>query len=477
MSKIKISEIQDWSNSFASFSTSFNGKLNTLKSSTNDLATLDSFSGNGASSVKNYLKDTHSKLADSYKDVVETFSDELKRSLTDFSSQVDNSSSCVIKKSEIETFKTTIETQYKTTKEQLKSINTAFSSVSSICSVSKIELTEANEAWTALKKIIQTMFEKLQAFESSFSGVFTLFSTQLESLNHVSSTMGQIGSVGLNNYNARNFTKLNKAWTIFGHIKDGKELGGGLKFFYQCIENGSLVLTDNANGKKVWMVTTKELYDKIGTGRRAWGANSKFRYVSEAGGKLKPGVADFFENNFKLPNTHYAFLKPSGIGNTVKGVGKAIGEGAISDFKPNNFKGLGKVGKGLFIANVGMSAWDNFSDAHNDSSLSKMEANIAGTINTATDLAVSGAVWGGSMATAAAIGTAICPGAGTIAGVAITAGAIVLSWGFNEGLEKFGVKDAIKDVGKEISKKIGSGIGKVSNFFKNPGKNLAGFFG
>lgn len=469
MTTVKISEVQDWSNNLSTFTTEFSGKLDTLKEASNGLATLESFDGNGAGSVKNYLKDTHSKLAESYKEAVSSFSDEVKRSLTDFSSQVDNSGDCVIKKSEIETFKTTVETQYKSVKTSLKTINTEFSNVSSICSVSKIELTEANEAWTELKKIIKTMFEDLQTFESSFSGVLSIFSTQLDGLNQVSQTMGQIGEVGLNNYNAKNFSKLNDVWGNLDILKDGYKLGKGLKFFEQCIKDGSLVLVENANGQKIWKVTTKKLYDMINTTRRPWRSGSQFRYVSEWNGTFKSGTMGLFEEKFQLPNTHPAYLKPGGLKNSVKGIGSATWKGALDDFKPSSFKGLNNLGKGLFIANVGMSAWDNFSDAHNDPSLTTTEANFAGAVNTATDVAIGGATWAGSMATAAAIGTAICPGGGTVAAVAVTAGAIGISIGVNWVLDKTGIKDTVKDIGKGAVKAVSGGLNWA-------GKKLGSFF-
>lgn len=469
MTTVKISEVHDWSNDLSTFSTGFSGKIDTLKTSIDGLANLESFEGNGASSVKNYLKDTHSKLSESFKETVASFSDEVKRSLTDFSSQVDNSSDCVIKKSEIETFKTTVETQYKSMKTSIKTINTEFSNVSSICSVSKIELTEANEAWTELKKIIKTLFEDLQTFENSFSGVLSIFSTQLEGLNQVSQTMGQIGEVGLNNYNAKNFNKLNDIWDKLNLATDGFKLGKGLKFFEKCIKDGSLVLVENSKGQKIWKVTTKKLYDMIKDTKRPWGKNTKFRYISEWNGTLKSGTSGLFEDKFQLPDTHSAYLKPGELKNSVKGIGSATWKGALDEFKPSSFKGLNNLGKGLFIANVGMSAWDNFNDAHNDPSLTTTEANFAGTVNTATDVAIGGATWAGSMATAAAFGTAICPGGGTAAAVAVTAGAIGISMGVNWVLDKTGIKDTVKDIGKGAVKAVSGGLNWA-------GKKLGSFF-
>jgi len=179
---------------------------------------------------------------------------------------------------------------------------------------------------------------------------------------------------------------------------------------------------------------------------------------------------DLFENKFQLPGTHPAYLKPGGLKNSVKGVGSATWKGALSDFKPDEFKALNKVGKGLFFLNIGMSGLDNYNDAYSDPNLTNVEAFFATGVNTASDVAISGATWAGSMATAAAIGTMIFPGGGTVAAVAVTGAAIGINWLVNEGLEKIGVKDAVKDVGKGIVK-------GVSDSLSWAGKKLGNFFG
>ncbi|MTD40435.1 hypothetical protein GIX45_17785 [Erwinia sp. CPCC 100877] len=486
MGVVKMNEVTDFINNYKSESKLLIEKLLSSRSSTNSIVSMNSFEGKGASSVKNYLTNVHVKSSRGYQDILSQIENSLDHTKNDFLSSVDNDGSCIIKSDYVEEIVDKISNEKNNISSSIKTINSELNSINDISNVSKISLTDLNNDYSEFKKIVTTMLEKFNSFQSTQNNSLANLEESLSLIKNIQSEMAKISSTsaGISNYDKNSFDNLIRRYNeLNGIIKKPKKiLKEGLKltkvgYLYGA---GHIKIVKDAKGRIKYILVNKKNTSKIGkmfiqklmkdSGLKKFNSRSTHRVLTNIKGTK---TSKLFSKLSYTGGDPQFLNRVKGFKNKASSIGSVI-KNKVKDNFPSikkakdwgtSFKEASKWGKTakigggvLSVASTGLMAYDNYNNAR-DSGLSKKEATVASTVNTGIDLAVVGVTTKVGMA----IGTAIpIPGVGTAVGA-------VAGFAIGMGLSYAG-STVTKPAVDFVKNKVNSAVKGASNALKSFGK-------
>ncbi len=471
-----MEEVNDYLSEFETSSTKLRDSLVDARSQTQSLASLDSFGGKGPDAAKSYLNDIHVNVSVAYQDVIDLFNTELKTNVEMFHAEVDSSASCIIKSEYVESFGKKIKTNKAKLKSSLKIINDSIKKINDISSASSISMTSANQAYKEISKVSEKLLTSLNSFSKMNVGSLE---NSINATNQAQSQMDSISgsSGGIAKYDKKDYKTFFDYLKMFSKGREGLveagEYAEALLTFVKNYNKVKFVKTglfsyslssedrkalayfvshmDDPKIKGMSAKETRQLIKKLGEqGKNFSSKFSNYNFMDMMGvlAREKFNGGDFDAKILKkLPRD--AFKKVNfNIFNasTAKTVGKAAAKGFSESFdmmKPSYYKSAGKLGKGLGVLSVvsaGATGMDKYKDAKVQG-LNTGESVVAAGVNTAIEIGADSAM----TSALTTVGTAICPGVGTVVGFVLGVGA---TW----------AKDNIKLGDKTINEHITSGV-------------------
>lgn len=473
MAKIEMSEVIALCQEFQTAAENVKDSLEKINGNATDISSLNSFTGDGPSKAKNYLKDIYKGVNEAYNETLEIITDSFDVAISNFESSVDEASDTLIQDEYLETVRTEVEKSSKLVKNATKTINASIGSISDISNASKVNTSEISKSSKEFNQIIEKLKKSLSSFISSSQSIAADCDNAIEYLGKIQAEMNKITSNGgISGYKASTIT------TVMGLLKENKKLNKARKHSLKLV-----AAVNSARGYKKLKASGDIFYNtrNIKNATKVWiiDPNTGKKVLASSARRSIPGSVGFNKKGKEfLKNKELQFDKYQLKRTKLSGIGRASKDGVKDSFKlvdvsgiKNSFKsgswikGTGKVlGGGLSVGFTALSAYDNYTDAKKQG-LNKKEAVVASGINTATSMAVYGA----SAKVGMAIGTAIFPGAGTVVGAVLgLATGMIISGVANKVLDKVlldplkkGVNKTVKEVGKKV-KQLGN---NVSSFF------------
>lgn len=482
-----MGEVHDFYNSFEKSSSSLRDAVVGMRGSIQNLSSMKSFSGKGATATKNYLEEVHMNVSLSYQDSIDDLQKALKSSIESFHFNVDESQSCIIKTDYIQSLEKKLKSKKEAIKKEVDAINDEIASVSSICRVSKVNASLFLSAHKNVNKVMTSLVENFDQYMSEEAQIVSMVGESISSLQNAQKNMKKISTSkgGIEAYQAsmgNSVTQnLKKVISIRKTYKTLIEKPA--KAFYYAklwndakdIEHSSMVIKD------------RKIYSYLRNGKE-W-KNKNYKIVRYSNGTVtKEGEAILKKLGWTYgdPNFVTNFAKANGA---TKTIGKVSIDGAKNGMKIASFKGykeLTKVGKALkaggsvlSVATTGLMAYDNYNEART-SGLSKNKSIVSTVVGTVGDLAVSGVSAQAGMAIGGIFGGPAGLIAGAVVGYAIGQAGSFIMTGVKKGMNyvlKNGVGKTVSDAGKfvtkkakEVTKAVSDTVSDITKEFQSVGK-------
>lgn len=484
-----MGEVHDFYNSFEKSSSSLRDAVVGMRGSIQNLSSMKSFSGKGATATKNYLEEVHMNVSLSYQDSIDDLQKALKSSIESFHLNVDESQSCIIKTDYIQSLEKKLKSKKEAIKKEVDAINAEIASVSSICHVSKVNASLFLSAHKNVNKVMTSLVENFDQYMSEEAQIVSMVGESISALQNAQKNMKKISTSkgGIEAYQA------SMGNSVIAEIKNSKNIRKTYKNYIKTPAKGLYYAklwkdAKNVNNASV-IIKDGKIATYLRNGKK-WG-NTGYKVLRFKHGKVTKLGKEIFKKMGCIegdPNFLFNYA-----GKNVKGVTKALGkaasDGAKKSFKLVDFKGykeLSKVGKTLkaggavlSVATTGLMAYDNYNEART-SGLSKNKSIVSTVVGTVGDLAVSGASAQVGMAIGTALGGPAGLIAGAIAGYAIGQAGSFIMTGVKKGMNyvlKNGVGKTVSDAGKfvtkkakEVTKAVSDKVSDITKGFQSVGK-------
>ncbi|MBP1044995.1 hypothetical protein I6N96_01795 [Enterococcus sp. BWM-S5] len=495
MANVDMTEVHDYFEEYTSASEVLRESLLELRNNMRSLSGLNSFEGESASAVKNYLTDVHVETSVGYQDLIDSSKSLMKFSINLFHDMVDSDHSCIIKSDYIDSLEDDVKSTKDSLKSSVESVNKEIGTIADISSASTIDAGTITDTYDKLKKVTTDLLTHLTEFTSVQNGRSSNLEELLSNLNSVHGEMSALSQSGKG---ISGYSKESTGIDILGILKKGKSIRGDVKrgikyskaaYLWKITKDSKLIDRSKhyLSGCKYYLKDSK--WSKM-FGIKFLNTDGKARILEYKNGVItKEGKNIYKQLGFVDGDPKFLLNYGKGKLGVVKGVGKAAADGAKGSFKIIDYKGyseLGKFGKAMThagnvmsVAAVGLSAYDNYTEAKLQG-LNTSQRIVSTTVNTGIDLAAAGAGAKVGMAIGGLVGGPLGIVVGVAAGYVIGKAAAPIVKGIKDGVNyviKNGVSKsidaagkAVKETAKKVTDSVKNTVDNISNGFASIGK-------